>query len=63
MSLPADGSLEGSDFGTIRSEDQNRDQETLEARDGIEPPARALQALPLASSGTAPQRVSTNSFS
>jgi hypothetical protein len=28
----------------------------LEARDGIEPPARALQALPLAISGTAPQQ-------
>jgi hypothetical protein len=31
--------------------------EMLEARDGIEPPARALQALPLANSGTAPQDV------
>jgi hypothetical protein len=40
------------DLGKSKPEDQN-----LEARDGIEPPARALQALPLAISGTAPSHM------
>jgi hypothetical protein len=42
------------------SEDQKVEDQNLEARDGIEPPVRALQALPLASLGTAPQYTRPN---